>query len=633
MIAVVNTAFQVWARSTPGSPWTRMPVNDDLNALFGYCESQVSPFGLGALSDPSVDYDPAHQRFVITAIAFDQLTFDSSLCIGVTTGAEVDPSVISDSTGGTGNWYVYNVPVPSPSPLFYSALLDFPRAVVSSDPGTNGAIYVAGNLFLTPDFGLDFYFYQAQVYAFPKLSMYEGQASITGKLRNVGNNAAGLPADSLTPARAVGAPLTAYFLSADNNGCSATGPCSTISLWRWYDPFGADSFTLRGGVTVTPYSQPPDADQPGSPGSIATNDVRNLAAYWSGNAVFGAHTIAWNPGTGTVPSVQWYQLGNLDAKPILVQQNILSTSGEARYFPSLAVDTSGNLGLAYAYSSPSAYAGIRATGVDAAGTVGVEAVIQTGVSTIDGSRYGDFAGTALDPGDGRTFWHFEEYADGSQWGTWVGAFQVAPAPDFTISSSPTSQTVAPGGQTSYAVALSARNGYSSPVTLSVSGLPGSGALSNFPISGVSPTSSTTLTVTTTTGVTPGKYTLTITGTGADGTSHSTSATLTVATPDFTIAAGPSLRTVSRGHSTTYTVTLTGIAGYTSPVSVSVTNPPSGISSNPITITPSATGASGTLTVTATSATKRGTYTLTITGTGPSGAGTITHTTQVQLKVK
>src|SRR5206468_9077708 len=113
----------------------------------------------------------------------------------------------------------------------------------------------------------------------------------------------------------------------------------------------------------------------------------------------------------------------------LVQQTTPGTSDDARYFPSLAVDTRGNLGLTYAYSSPSAYAGIRATGVDAAGTVGVEAVIQTGVSTIDGSRYGDFAGTALDPGDGRTFWHFEEYADGSQWGTWVGAFQVAPAPD------------------------------------------------------------------------------------------------------------------------------------------------------------------------------------------------------------
>ena len=631
MLAVVNTAFQVWTRSTPGSAWTRIPVNDDLNALFEYCVSQVSLFGLGALSDPSVDYDPAYQRFIITAIAFDQLTYDSSLCIGVTTGAGVDPSVISDSGGGTGNWHVYNAPVPSPNPLFYSALLDFPRAVVSSDPGTNDAIYVAGNLILTPDFGFTVYFYNAQVYAFPKLSMYQGLASITGKLRNVGNNAAGLPADSLTPARAVGAPLTAYFLSADNNGCSATGPCSTISLWRWYDPFGADRFTLQGGVTVTPYSQPPAADQPGSPGSITTNDVRNLAAYWSNNTVFGAHTIAWNPGTGTVPSVQWYQLGNLDARPILAQQNILSTSGEARYFPSLAVDRSGNLGLAYAYSSPSAYAGLRATGVDASGTVGGEAVIQEGVSTIDGSRYGDFAGTAVDPGDGRTFWHFEEYADGSQWGTWVGAFQVASAPDFTISASPTSQTVAPGGQSSYTVALSALNGYSSPVTLSVSGLPGSGASSNFPISGVSSTSSTTLTIATTTEVTPGNYTLTVTGTGADGTSHSATATLTVAAPDFTIAASPSLQTVSRGHSTKYTVTLTAIAGYSSPVSIAVTNPPTGVSSNLIAITPSAPGASGPLTVTAGSRTRRGTYTLTITGTGP--PGTITHATTVQLKVK
>src|SRR5207249_1565294 len=70
---------------------------------------------------------------------------------------------------------------------------------------------------------------------------------------------------------------------------------------------------------------------------------------------------------------------------------------------------------------------------------------------------------------------------------------VAPIPDFTLSASPSSQTVSPGGSTSYTLTVSPSNGFSGQVTFSVSGLP-SGANGSFNPNPA--TASSTLSVTT-----------------------------------------------------------------------------------------------------------------------------------------
>src|SRR5207247_1316020 len=55
---------------------------------------------------------------------------------------------------------------------------------------------------------------------------------------------------------------------------------------------------------------------------------------------------------------------------------------------------------------------------------------------------------------------------------------LAAGPEFTLSASPSSRTVAPGGSTSYSVTITPTGGFSGQVTLSVSGLP-SGATGSF----------------------------------------------------------------------------------------------------------------------------------------------------------
>jgi len=91
---------------------------------------------------------------------------------------------------------------------------------------------------------------------------------------------------------------------------------------------------------------------------------------------------------------------------------------------------------------------------------------------------------------------------------------VSVPPDFTLNASPASQTVTQGSSTSYTVTITPGNGFTSLVTLSVSGLP-VGANASFtpnPASG-----SSTFTVTISLSTKPGNNALTITGIGGGRT--------------------------------------------------------------------------------------------------------------------
>lgn len=88
----------------------------------------------------------------------------------------------------------------------------------------------------------------------------------------------------------------------------------------------------------------------------------------------------------------------------------------------------------------------------------------------------------------------------------------APAPDFSLSLSPSSQTVgAGGGNTSYTVNISRINSFTSSVSLSVSGLP-TGVASTFNPSATTSNTST-LSLTVASSATAGSYNFTVTGTG------------------------------------------------------------------------------------------------------------------------
>jgi uncharacterized membrane protein len=197
---------------------------------------------------------------------------------------------------------------------------------------------------------------------------------------------------------------------------------------------------------------------------------------------------------------------------------------------------------------------------------------------------------------------------------------VNAAPDFSLSATPASASV--GGSvtsTTYSVTITPSNGFNSPVVLSASG-PLIGALGTF--SPNPATASSTLTVSIMSNTPAGTYTLTLTGTSGS-LSHSTTVTLVV-NADFSISASPTSRTIRHGRSTTYTITINALNGFTGSVTFAIAGLPSGSSGG---FSPNPATTSSVLTVN-TSGGTTGTFTLTVTGTG----GGKTHTVNVTLVV-
>jgi len=207
------------------------------------------------------------------------------------------------------------------------------------------------------------------------------------------------------------------------------------------------------------------------------------------------------------------------------------------------------------------------------------------------------------------------------------------SPDFSLSASPSSMTIQQGGSSSSTVTVTSINGFSSPVTLSVSGNP-AGVMASFSDNPVTPPSDgsaqSLLTVLVDATATAGTYSLTVTGT-SDALSHSTTIPLTIPAPDFSLSASPGSLTIQQGSSGDSTVTVTSLNGFNSAVTLSLSDNPLGVTSSfsPNPVTPPAGGSTTSmLTIGVGASIAPGIYTLTPTGV----SGLLTHTTSVTLTV-
>jgi len=196
-------------------------------------------------------------------------------------------------------------------------------------------------------------------------------------------------------------------------------------------------------------------------------------------------------------------------------------------------------------------------------------------------------------------------------------------PDFTLTTTPGSQSVTPGIGTSFTSTVAPTNGFNGTVTFTVSGLP-SGASGNFNPTSVTGSGSSTLTITTPTSTPAGTYPLTVVGTSGS-LSHTDVVHLVVS--DFTVSATPASYIVIAGNATNYTVNLGNDNGFTGSISLTATGMPAGVTANfnPTTLT--APGSSS-LTLTTSASTPAGSYTITVTG----ASGGLAHSTTVTLNV-
>ena len=211
--------------------------------------------------------------------------------------------------------------------------------------------------------------------------------------------------------------------------------------------------------------------------------------------------------------------------------------------------------------------------------------------------------------------------------TTTATLTIPAPPDFSLAASPATQTVNAGGSGAYTVAVGSLSGFTGTVALSLTGLPGPVGTATFNPAVIAAAGSSQLTIATAATAPPGSYPLTITGTSGS-TTHTGQLTLVVNPRDFTLAAGPSPITVSRGQTASYTVSVAAVGGFTGTVSLSVTGLPTKatatFSANPVGVP-----ATSVLRVRTTTLTPRGTYTIRITG----SSGSLVHQVTVTLIVR
>src|SRR5207249_423688 len=199
-------------------------------------------------------------------------------------------------------------------------------------------------------------------------------------------------------------------------------------------------------------------------------------------------------------------------------------------------------------------------------------------------------------------------------------------PDFALSATPGSQTVAPGNSTSYTVSVSALNGFNGTVGLSVSGLP-TGATATLSPTSLTASHASTLNVATSLTTPAGSYTLTVTVVSGRLTPTRFPSPALFRSPDFALSATPGSQTVAQGNSTSYTVSVSALNGFSGTVGLSASGLPTGATA---TFSPTSVTGSGSsmLNVTTSSTTPLGSYTLTIFG----ASGSLTHSVSVTLAV-
>ena len=429
-VQAVNQAFKIFDKNgnTLSGPTT-------FNTFFAPLGTST-PCGLSEhKTDPFVFYDQIADRWVITDQAqnYAQTTFHE--CIGV--------SQTGDPVGG--GWCLY-------------ALQDDTNPRVAGDYPKYGLWPDAYYLTMNKWDGV-------RVYALDRASMIHG-----GPTNAVGFTILARSLRSLVPAsfRTGASPPAGrqeFLLAIDDPDAGVTQ--TDVKGWLFHVDFinpanstlGSDAaHHLNAQITVNGFindASPALVPQKGTSRKLDTlgDKIMTPVVYQNRNgteSLWADHTIVLNYPQGPT-AVRWYQFdvagGTFPATPVQQQDWSNGNDGLWRWMPSIAVDENGNTAIAYSTSSESMFPGIRYAGrfaTDPLNNLGQgEAIMTNGAgSQTVGNRWGDYTMTTVDPADGISFWHTNEYYPsatptptplaqsvdqpatvGAEWLTRVGKFQ------------------------------------------------------------------------------------------------------------------------------------------------------------------------------------------------------------------
>jgi hypothetical protein len=606
IVEVVNSDFAIFNKSGT-TLYGPVATNTLWSGFGGGCQTNDD-------GDGSVSYDPIADRWVIQQFS-------------VSTTPYLECVAVSQTGDPTGAWYRYSFSFGS------TDFPDYPKLSVWPD-----AYYATYNIFANGST-----FSGARACAMDRSKMLTGAAA-TQQCFNTSASYGGILAATQDGSAQPPAGSPEFVVGL---GASAS---NTIAYWKfhtdWTTPANS-TFTGPTELSVASYSEAcsggtciPQAGTTQQLDSLADRLMYRLAYRNFGDheALVVNHSVTAGSSTG----VRWYELRPDASRNLSVfQQGTYAPDAAYRWMGSIALDQSGDMGLAYSVSSSSLHPEIHYTGRLAGDPVGQmtqgEGTVINGAGSQSGqnlSRWGDYSSIAVDPSDGCTFIVANEYipATGAfNWATRIASFKFpscggTATNDFSLSASPSTVAVTAGGSGTSTISTAVTSGSAQSVALSVSGLP-SGATASFNPTSVTAGGSSTLTLNSGTAA-AGTYTVVVTGTGTSAT-HTTSITFTInpaVTNDFSISASPNSLSLAQNTSGTSTISTAVTAGSAQTVALSISGLPAGASAsfNPSSVTA---GGSSTLTVSA-GAAAVGMYGLTITGTGTSA----THTTSIALTI-
>jgi hypothetical protein len=362
-----------------------------------------------------------------------------------------------------------------------------------------------------------------------------------------------LPADidgfDLPP---LGAPE--YFVGTMDDGANYGAAEDALLLWKYavdFDTPANSTFTLTDTLPIAAMDTifPCNGGRSCIPQKDTTNRIdiqsyRQRPLHRLAYRNFGTHeSLVTNQSVEAAAGlggIRWWEVRSPDSNPVVFQEGTYApgvTDGIHRWMGSVAMDSSGNIGLAYSASSTDIFPAIRYSGRlngDPLGTLPQgEGSIVEGLGSQTGSqRWGDYTSLTVDPVDDCTFWHVNEYFESSSNNGWqlrVGAFRFDECGDPSFFLRPTSPalSICAGVDANYDLFVGVINGFNAPVTLSTTGIPAtaSAGFSTNPVP-VLP-ANTTLNITNTAAVLNGTYNITVTGTAPGTTDKNANLALTV----------------------------------------------------------------------------------------------------------
>ena len=363
--------------------------------------------------DPIVIYDQFADRFIIT-----QFSFSNSLLVAITQG----PDPVND------DWYTYEFQL--------DAFPDYPKYSVWSDgyyvtanknqgSATTSEVVFALERDLIIDGNAD-----AQIVGF---SLPE--VSIPGFYSPLSFNCSGT---ELPPAG--GLPIV-YYQDDSWSGVSE----DHLKIWTidvdWVTPSNStisdpqelitevfESNFDGGSFSNLPQPSGPDIDAL----QYAVMQLAQYRRFPSHNSVVFNFVVDLD-GNDDYAGIRWYELrqdNDGDDWTIYQEGTYEQPDGHSAFMGSMAMDTYGNIALAYSIVSSTQSVSIRYTGRYSTDPLNemtiVEDTLEAGSQNNPSFRYGDYGQMTIDPLDDKTFWMISEYFAGGTRKNIIGSFKFAP---------------------------------------------------------------------------------------------------------------------------------------------------------------------------------------------------------------